>query len=146
MPESAKPSIAVIGLGSMGFGMATSLKRAGFGLTGCDGSADSVARFVADGGSGARTPAEAAKATDIVVSVVVNAAQTETIRFGAHGATGPRRQGRGVHLLGDDGSGCGAAAGEATGGHRPVVSGRADLRRCAARGAGRTHYTCSRPR
>ena len=32
MPEStpAKPRIAVIGLGSMGFGMATSLRRAGF--------------------------------------------------------------------------------------------------------------------
>src|SRR5215469_10304973 len=29
MPETAKPPVAVIGLGSMGFGMATSLKRAG---------------------------------------------------------------------------------------------------------------------
>ena len=40
MPESAKPRIAVIGLGSMGFGMATSLRRAGFDVTGCDVSAD----------------------------------------------------------------------------------------------------------
>src|SRR5216684_968055 len=84
MPEAviAKPRIAVIGLGSMGFGMATSLRRAGFEVTGCDVSAEAVARFVADGGNGARTPAEAAKAADIVVSVVVNAAQTETILFG----------------------------------------------------------------
>ena len=29
MPESAKPRVAVIGLGSMGYGMATSLHRAG---------------------------------------------------------------------------------------------------------------------
>src|SRR5260221_14757233 len=86
MPVTAKPRVAVIGLGSMGYGMATSLRRAGFEVTGCDVSADSVARFVADGGKGARTPAEAAKAADIVVSVVVNAAQTETILFGAHGA------------------------------------------------------------
>src|SRR5690349_24241640 len=85
MSESAKPRMAVIGLGSMGFGMATSLRRAGFEVTGCDASADSVARFVADGGKGARTPAEAAKDADIVVSVVVNAAQTETILFGAGG-------------------------------------------------------------
>src|SRR4051812_42010146 len=85
MPETAKPRIAVIGLGSMGFGMATSLRRAGFAVIGCDVSADSVARFVADGGSGAKTPAEAAKAADIVVSVVVNAAQTETILFGKDG-------------------------------------------------------------
>jgi len=79
MPETAsgKPRIAVIGLGSMGFGMATSLRRAGFAVTGCDVSEDAVARFVADGGAGARTPAEAAGQADIVVSVVVNAAQTE---------------------------------------------------------------------
>ena len=85
MPESAKPRVAVIGLGSMGFGMATSLRRAGLEVTGCDVSADSVKRFVADGGKGAGTPAEAAKTADIVVSVVVNAAQTETILFGANG-------------------------------------------------------------
>ena len=87
MPEAAatKPRIAVIGLGSMGYGMATSLRRAGFEVTGCDVSADAVKKFVADGGIGAATPAEAAKAADIVVSVVVNAAQTEAILFGTGG-------------------------------------------------------------
>ena len=87
MPESniAKPRIALIGLGSMGFGMATSLKRAGFEVTGCDVAADAVARFVGDGGKGAKTPAEAAKGADIVISVVLNAAQTETIMFGKDG-------------------------------------------------------------
>jgi putative dehydrogenase len=82
MTDTAKPHVAVIGLGSMGFGMATSLRRAGFEVTGCDVMADSVARFVNEGGKGARTPAEAAKAADIVISVVLNAAQTETILFG----------------------------------------------------------------
>jgi 3-hydroxyisobutyrate dehydrogenase len=77
--------IAVIGLGSMGFGMALSLKRAGFDVTGCDVSAETVGRFVKDGGRGAKTPAEAARDADIVVSVVVNAAQTETILFGKDG-------------------------------------------------------------
>ena len=85
MPESAKPRMAVIGLGSMGFGMATSLRRAGFEVTGCDVSADAVKRFVGEGGKGAETPAQAAKAADVVVSVVVNAAQTEAILFGANG-------------------------------------------------------------
>src|ERR1700739_3211535 len=85
MPESAKPRIAVIGLGSMGLGMATSLRRAGFAVTGCDVSDDAVTRFVADGGEGAKTPAQAAKAAGIVVSVVVNATQTETILFGKDG-------------------------------------------------------------
>src|SRR5271156_2857530 len=87
MPESksAKPRIAVIGLGSMGFGMATSLKRKGFEVTGCDVAGDAVARFVADGGKGARTPAEAAHQAEIVICVVLNAAQTETILFGKDG-------------------------------------------------------------
>jgi 3-hydroxyisobutyrate dehydrogenase len=86
MPENASQKrVAVIGLGSMGFGMATSLRRAGFAVTGCDVSDDAVARFVADGGAGASTPAQAAKQADIVVSVVLNAAQTETILFGKDG-------------------------------------------------------------
>jgi 3-hydroxyisobutyrate dehydrogenase len=88
MPETAspKPRMAVIGLGSMGFGMATSVRRKGFEVTGCDVSADAVKRFVADGGRGAATPAEAARDADIVISVVVNAMQTETILFGKNGA------------------------------------------------------------
>ncbi|UGV27801.1 NAD(P)-dependent oxidoreductase [Rhodopseudomonas boonkerdii] len=83
---SDKPRVAVIGLGSMGYGMALSLLRAGFTVTGCDVSAAAVKRFVGEGGQGAATPAEAAKAADIVVSVVVNAAQTEAILFGTGGA------------------------------------------------------------
>jgi putative dehydrogenase len=82
---SQKPRVAVIGLGSMGFGMATSLRRKGFDVTGYDVAADAVARFVKEGGSGAKTPAEAAKGADIVVCVVLNAAQTETVLFGKDG-------------------------------------------------------------
>jgi 3-hydroxyisobutyrate dehydrogenase len=85
MTQSEKPKIAVIGLGSMGFGMASSLQRAGFEVTGCDVAAESVERFVRQDGRGAKTPAEAATSADIVVSVVVNAAQTETILFGPGG-------------------------------------------------------------
>ena len=78
--------VAVIGLGSMGFGMATSLKRAGFEVFGFDVDDAAVTRFVAEGGQGALTPAQAAERADVVVSVVVNAAQTEAILFGAGGA------------------------------------------------------------
>ena len=90
--------------------MATSLRRAGFEVTGCDVSADAVARFVADGGGGAKTPAEAAKGADIVVSVVVNAAQTETILFGKDGVAETLAEGRRLRLLRDHGPGRGAAA------------------------------------
>ena len=81
-----KPVVAVIGLGSMGLGMATSLRRAEFAVQGCDVAPNSVTRLVEAGGSAAATPAEAAKGADIVVSVVVNAAQTEAVLFGANGA------------------------------------------------------------
>lgn len=77
--------VAVIGLGSMGFGMAQSLQRAGFAVTGCDVSEAAVARLVAAGGQGAASPAAAARQAEIVVSVVVNAAQTEAILFGPGG-------------------------------------------------------------
>ena len=85
MSQSVKPRVAVIGLGSMGFGMATSLSRAGFEVTGCDISAETAARFVKEGGKSAATPAEAASNADIVVSVVLNAAQTDSILFGRNG-------------------------------------------------------------
>ncbi|THK39256.1 NAD(P)-dependent oxidoreductase [Ensifer sp. MPMI2T] len=76
---------AVIGLGSMGFGMAQSLKRAGLAVVGYDVAPAAVARFVAEGGSGAGTLAEAVRDADIVASVVVNAAQTEAVLFGPDG-------------------------------------------------------------
>ncbi|MBB5048599.1 3-hydroxyisobutyrate dehydrogenase [Rhodopseudomonas rhenobacensis] len=90
---SPLPRVAVIGLGSMGFGMASSLRRRGLNVTGCDVSADAVARFVAEGGQGAATPAEAARDCDVVVSVVVNAAQTESILFGEEGVAASLPQG-----------------------------------------------------
>ena len=61
----SKQRVAVIGLGSMGYGMAVSLRRAGHDVTGCDVTADAVKRFVAEGGHGAKTPAEAAKDADM---------------------------------------------------------------------------------
>jgi 3-hydroxyisobutyrate dehydrogenase len=81
---SASNQVAVIGLGSMGLGMARSLKRRGFDVTGYDVAPQTVERFVAeDGGKGAATPAAAAAA--IVICVVVNAAQTEGVLFAANG-------------------------------------------------------------
>jgi putative dehydrogenase len=84
-PQASRGKAGIIGLGSMGFGMATSLRRAGFDVAACDISTETVERFVADGGRAAPTPAAAADGAAVVVSVVVNAAQTETVLFGAHG-------------------------------------------------------------
>ena len=84
--SSAKPRVAVIGLGSMGSGMARSLLRAGFAVAGCDVSAPALQRLRDDGGEPARTPALAAEGAEVVISVVVNAAQTEAVLFGPDGA------------------------------------------------------------
>jgi len=81
--QSQATSIAVIGLGSMGLGMASSLIRAGFDVRGYDLAQAAVERFAGQGGRGSASPARAAEGADIVVSVVVNAAQTEDILFGA---------------------------------------------------------------
>jgi L-threonate 2-dehydrogenase len=78
-------AIAVIGLGAMGRGIAQSLLRHGLPVVGCDPSAEAAQRFLAAGGKMADTPALAAEGADIVVSAVVNAAQTELILFGDNG-------------------------------------------------------------
>ncbi len=82
---SRQRRVAVIGLGSMGFGIAQTLKQAGLDVVGYDVQPGAVERFVAEGGRGSATPAEAGAGADIVVSVVVNAAQTQAVLFGEHG-------------------------------------------------------------
>jgi 3-hydroxyisobutyrate dehydrogenase len=83
-PEQARRA-AVIGLGSMGAGMAMALLRGGLEVAGYDVAQAAIDKFAAAGGRGAASPAEAASGAGIVVSVVVNAAQTEAILFGPDG-------------------------------------------------------------
>ena len=77
--------VAVIGLGSMGLGIAQSLLRAGWDVSGCDLDATARAGLTQAGGATFDTPARAVRGCDIVLSVVVNAAQTEAILFGDNG-------------------------------------------------------------
>ena len=91
--KSAGIKAAVIGLGSMGGGMARALHRAGFAVTGCDANKAAVDHFVAEGGTGAASPAAAVAGARIVVSVVVNAAQTEAILFGPDGCADAMEKG-----------------------------------------------------
>ncbi len=93
MQDPAQLKVCVIGLGSMGFGMASSLLRDGFSVTGYDLNADAVARLVALGGKPAQNPAEAATGADVVLCVVINAAQTESALFGELGAASAMAQG-----------------------------------------------------
>jgi 3-hydroxyisobutyrate dehydrogenase len=87
------PTTGLIGLGAMGSGMAKSLRRAGHAVHVFDvrpGAADAFAR---DGGHACATLTELGANCDIVVSVVVNAAQTESVLFGDGGVAAAMKPG-----------------------------------------------------
>jgi len=87
-----KKTVTVIGLGSMGYGMAQSLLRAGHRVHGVDIDAARVEAFAREGGLA--TPlAQAVAESDIVVLVVLNAAQTESVLFGPAGCAAAMRPG-----------------------------------------------------
>jgi L-threonate 2-dehydrogenase len=85
-PDLSAVRVAVIGLGAMGFGMAESLRRAGAIPHVFDLRPDVVQRFVAGGGVACVSVTEAARQSDVILSVVVNAQQTEALLFGEQGA------------------------------------------------------------
>lgn len=85
--------IGIIGLGAMGKGMATSLRRAGYQVHVCDLRPEAAQEFAAEGGVACASPAEVAAQCEVVVSVVVNAAQTEAVLFGDGGAAAALRRG-----------------------------------------------------
>jgi putative dehydrogenase len=87
---NSTPNVGLIGLGAMGAGMAQSLRRAGYAPHVFDIRAEVAQAFAAEGGTACASPAELGAACDVVVSVVVNAAQTESVLFGdASGAALP---------------------------------------------------------
>jgi putative dehydrogenase len=88
-----KPTVGVIGLGAMGSGMAQSLRRAGFELKVFDVRPGAAEAFAQGGGTACASAAELAQASDVVVSVVVNAAQTEDLLFGSGGVAAALRRG-----------------------------------------------------
>ena len=86
-------SIGVIGLGAMGNGVAHSLLRAGFKVHACDLRPEVLQRFADAGGIPCANPAELGGKCDVVVTLVVNAAQTEAVLFGEQGAVSGLRPG-----------------------------------------------------
>lgn len=89
---------AVIGLGSMGWGAAISLLRAGFTVNGCDLRSDVLQRFEDKGGRPCTSAADAARGADIVFVFVVNSLQAEDVIFAEQGALGAAAPGT-VFLL-----------------------------------------------
>jgi len=80
--DTAIPRVGLIGLGAMGAGMAGSLRRAGYAPYVFDIRPGVAQAFARDGGTACASVVELAAACDVVISVVVNAQQTEQVLFG----------------------------------------------------------------
>lgn len=75
MPEA----VSFIGLGAMGFGMATHLVQQGYSVTGFDVWAPTLERFRQAGGQTATTPAEAVRDKPLCVCMVATAQQAHAV-------------------------------------------------------------------
>jgi 3-hydroxyisobutyrate dehydrogenase len=83
----------VIGLGSMGLGMAQSLIKSHVDVAGFDLNPAALERLGAAGGRAASSGADALGGADAALIVVVNAAQTDAVLFGAEGAASAMKPG-----------------------------------------------------
>lgn len=86
------PSIAVIGLGSMGYGIAASALEGGLRVHGFDVNAAQTQRFAGNGGASGSL-AQVAGSLSAAVVVVLNAAQTEAVLFGDDGIVAQMAEG-----------------------------------------------------
>jgi 3-hydroxyisobutyrate dehydrogenase len=85
MTERGGGAVGVIGLGAMGMGMARRLLAAGFTVRGYDVRPEAGAVLAEVGGAAAGSPAEAARGAELLLVMVVNAAQADEVLFGPAG-------------------------------------------------------------
>ncbi|KAJ7975240.1 ketose-bisphosphate aldolase class-II family protein [Quillaja saponaria] len=78
--------VGFIGLGAMGFGMATHLLRSNFCVIGYDVYKPTLTRFANAGGLVGNFPAEVSKDVDVLIIMVTNEAQVESVLYGEFGA------------------------------------------------------------
>ncbi|KAJ5697376.1 hypothetical protein N7488_011060 [Penicillium malachiteum] len=81
----SKPSIGFVGLGAMGFGMATHLVKEGYPVHGFDVFPASVDRFKAAGGIPASSLQESASDKQYYICMVASAPQVQSVLFGEGG-------------------------------------------------------------
>ena len=80
-------------MGAMGLGVARSLLRAGFRTHAFDLRTEVLQRFESEGGVPCADPAALGEVCEVIVTVVVNADQTESVLFGVNGAASTLRPG-----------------------------------------------------
>jgi putative dehydrogenase len=78
-------TVAFVGLGAMGSGMARCLVRNEFTVRGYDIRSEPLERLGADGGQPCRSPADAGDGAQVAIVIVLNADQAEQAIFGEHG-------------------------------------------------------------
>ncbi|KAL3476056.1 NAD binding domain of 6-phosphogluconate dehydrogenase-domain-containing protein [Aspergillus californicus] len=81
----SKPSVGFVGLGAMGFGMATHLVHEGYTVHGFDVFPASIERFGAAGGTPASSLRESAEGNKFYVVMVASAPQAQSVLFGDEG-------------------------------------------------------------
>ncbi|MEO8006832.1 MAG: L-threonate dehydrogenase [Betaproteobacteria bacterium] len=86
MAAGAKQKAGVIGLGSMGLGVARTLLKKGFEVHAFDVRPEVTKAFAKEGGVAAKSPAEVGRNAPVVIVLVVNADQTNEVLFGKDGA------------------------------------------------------------
>ncbi|KAF8398972.1 hypothetical protein HHK36_014837 [Tetracentron sinense] len=78
--------IGFIGLGAMGFGMATHLLKSNFCVLGYDVYKPTLSRFSNAGGLVGNSPAEVSKDVDVLIVMVTNEVQAESVLYGDLGS------------------------------------------------------------
>src|SRR5882724_5694826 len=87
-------TIAYLGLGTMGSGMASNLLKAGYHLTVWNRSAEKCKPFARKGARVAATPADAARDVDLVIYMLSNDQAVEETVFGLEGILSGIREGQ----------------------------------------------------
>jgi 3-hydroxyisobutyrate dehydrogenase len=83
--ELPKERVGFVGLGTMGHFMAANLARAGFPLTVWNRTAERADALVELGAAKAATPADVARASDMVIACLTDSPQVEAVLFGPDG-------------------------------------------------------------
>jgi 3-hydroxyisobutyrate dehydrogenase len=89
----AKQAVALLGLGTMGAGMAENLLKAGFPLAVWNRDRSKAERFKAEGARVADTPADAAHGADVVLSMLADDGASRAVWLGEDGALAAMAEG-----------------------------------------------------
>ena len=84
--------VGVVGVGAMGLGVVEALRRRGFAVVARDIVPDREAQAESLGAKRAKDAAEVAERVDVAITLVIDAAQTREVLFGAGGIATARAQ------------------------------------------------------